>query len=290
MSEINVLEAAEHDYDYRTRAELPEDWREYTEVPAGTVVRTPEGEPVAAYGLLGATVTQWAELRHELNSVAWDAPDAKATSQARLSGIKNANRVFGYSEPVPLRRRYGCSRCRFTEEYPKLDQMLEDFANQIDGLFAEIVPDAYANHLAAVEDISPTYRFGGSPFTSGVINHIAALPMHKDAGNCKGAWSAMIGLRRNVTGGELIIPNYRLRIPVADKTITMFNGGDTPHGVTPFSAEGNVNTSTGPRRTTIVFYAKRGITKCLDDLDAELARARKARSDSEDNIAEALND
>lgn len=284
--ETVTLSAKQADFDYKPRAELP-DWSDFEEVPLGTrAIDDETGETVALYLPAPIPPVLAARLRTRLEKVTWDGVGANS-NEFRLSGIKNAHQTFGYSEPVPLRRRYGCSRCRFTESYPELDADLEDVVQRMTAQFRREAPDDFDGHVDSVSEIAPRYRYADTPFTSGIINHLAALPIHKDAGNVSGAWSAMLGLRRGVEGGELILPAYRLRFPIADRSALYFDGARMAHAVTPFTAD-SVASPTGSRRTTVVFYAKRGIVKCLDDLDDEIARARAARTQSELNIAEAL--
>lgn len=228
----------------------------------GAVVNVPE----ARAGVL---------FRH-FAGVAW-ADTKQTSSQSRLSGIRNANRTFGAMQPVPLRRRPGCSRCTFNADHPAALHALEDVARLLWRAFDAAAPEAAAAHQTLVrKKIHRDWWFGGTPWTSGIINQTAALPYHRDAGNLKGAWSAQLTVRRNVVGGLLHLPEYGVYLDCSHRQAMVFRGQSAWHGVTPISV-------TAPRaaRYSIVFYAKSGIQACGPAAD-EARRAALARTARED--------
>lgn len=224
----------------------------------------------------------WAtDLTRSLRTIKWEG-DTTQGSEFRLSGFKNAHRTFGFSAPVPLRRRYGCSVCAFNGDYPRLTRRLAEFARTAEALFAERAPAEHAHHLETTADIDPTWRFGGTPWTSGIINRTSALPYHRDAGNLKGSWSAMLGLRKDVNGGLLHLAEFDVYLTIPDRSVTIFDGQGVLHAVTPFRS-----LNPAAYRYTIVVYAKRAIVDCLDGAN-EIRRAQRLRSDAEERIAEQI--
>lgn len=225
---------------------------------------------------------RWAaDVARSLRSIRWEGGTGNG-SEFRLSGFKNAYRTFGSSSPVPLRRRYGCSICDFNREYPRLTARLEEFARLAVDVLDEGAPDVAKRLREVTDEINPAWRLGGTPWTSGIINKTSALPYHRDAGNVPGAWSAMLGLRRGVTGGALHLAEWGVYLAVPDRSITLFDGQSVLHAVTPFRRE-----SAGAFRYTIVTYAKAGTRKCLAG-EAEVHRAQRLRSEAEEREAERL--
>lgn len=213
-------------------------------------------------------------------SIEWDGT-AEHGNEFRLSGIVNAHRTFGYSAPVPLRRRYGCSVCAFDAQYPRLAARLIDLANIAADETARHAPAAAADLDSTAESIASTWRLGHTAWTSGIINRTAALPYHRDSGNVAGSWSAMYGFRRGVTGGLLHLPAYDVHLPVGDGSLTVFDGQAEMHGVTPFRRSGRHS-----YRYTIVYYAKTAMRACLADPDDERRRAQRLRTEAEDAKAD----
>ena len=191
---------------------------------------------------------------------------------ARLSGIRSANRVFGILEPNKLRRRFGCTPASLNRENPELMALLAHLAEENYRLFEELNADQAQAHKQLVEDnIHPDWLMGGAPYTSGIINYSSALPYHKDSGNLLGSWSAMLSLRRNMNGGGLHLPEYGVTLGIPDQSITIFNGQEVWHGVTPMIAA-----KKDAYRFTLVWYAKRKICNCVSAKDEANRAAHEA--------------
>lgn len=236
----------------------------------------------AASGKL--VVAQWhlpsgllAGLRKRIPGIPWDGT-TPGSNEFRLSGIKNAHRTFGYAAPVPLRRRYGCMRCRLDIIMPELSRDLVTVARRLEAGFARVAPEEHERHAKLVGAVDPAWRIGGGIWTSGIVNATSALPYHRDAGNLKGCWSVMIVLRSGVGGGRLHVPDYDVEMSVDDSSVLLINGGETMHGVTPLEPEA------GGYRYSIVFYTKAQMTTCLAP-EFEAKRAQIRRTESEDRQA-----
>lgn len=247
---------------------------------AARLVDDDSGEVVAIQAL---PHMPWAgDVSRSLRSIKWAGAKDNQGDEVRLSGFKNAHRTFGHSAPVPLRRRYGCSVCQFNQEYPRLTARMEQFAELAYDVLREHAPDIADAHEEAIAEIDRSWLFGRSVWTSGIVNRTSALPYHRDAGNVAGSWSAMLGLRRGVTGGLLHLAEYDAYLTIPDRSITLFDGQGVLHAVTPFRQE-----HTGAYRYTAVVYAKNAMKKCLAG-DAEVTRAQRLRSDAEEREAARL--
>lgn len=197
-------------------------------------------------------------------------PTAGTTGQGRLSGIRYPSRVFGYTEPKPLRRRWAASPSLLNRDYPEVAAVIERFTEENWKAFEEHAPEDAEQHYKLVHDlIHPDWMIGGYPWTSGVINNTAALPYHKDSGNIRSTWSAMLALRRNMAGGALHLPEYDITFGIPNGSITLFDGQGTWHGVTPM-----VPQRPDAYRFTLVWYTKSGIVKCGSAAE-EIVEAKK---------------
>lgn len=246
-------------------------------------VRLLDADTGATVGLQVDSRLVWAnDITRSLARIKWFGGNEDKGSEFRLSGFKNAHRTFGHSAPVPLRRRYGCSVCVFNDEYPRLTTLLARFMRRAADLFEEHAPKEYHDHLDIVQALDPSWLFGEAPWTSGIINRTSALPYHRDAGNLKGSWSAMLALRRDVSGGLLHLADYDVYLTIPHRSVTLFDGQGVLHAVTPFHVQ-------NPKayRYTIVTYAKAGMRKCLAG-EAEVRRAQRERTLGEDRVGQEI--
>ena len=60
-----------------------------------------------------------------------------------------------------------------------------------------------------------------------------AIKYHKDAGNIKGSFSNVLILKEHCTGGELVLPDYRIALEQSDGALCIFKGQEEIHGVMP---------------------------------------------------------
>lgn len=236
------------------------------------IIDADTGDPVAAMiGLTGQAAPMTATLGRLLHrtKVPWaDFTPNTRLGSARLSGIKYPNATFGTVAPAPLRRRYGCRYASLHAERPDIMALLADIYPQAWQQFKAVLPDpADATMSTAAAAVHDDWRFCGTPWTSGIINHTAALPYHRDSGNLPGTWSAMIMCKRGCTGGELHLPEYGTILEVPDKSLCIFDGQATWHGVTPFTLRNSES-----YRFSTVMYAKQACKEC-GPAHAEAARA-----------------
>lgn len=222
------------------------------------------------------------DLAGSLSQVKWDDQVfSQATTTSRLSGMATTHRTFGYQPPVPMRRRYGCSRSQFNSEYPEAMNQIAQFCRVAEHMFrthASDVHDLTANKVR--ESIPPAWLIAGTPWSSGIINKTVSLPYHRDQANVPSSWSAMLGCRRQVEGGFLHLADYDTYLAIPHGSITIFDGQSITHGVTPFKM-----LSPAAFRYTLVTYAKQGMKKCCPDPKDEARRAALEATEAEDKRA-----
>ena len=224
-----------------------------TEVITEDTVLTMDNVPVLIY--LRDTGLDVEPLRNAMNKVSWcTAP--RATSKLAIANA--TNRVFGYQPRVNM-RNLPCNVAALGLEHPDMHQLLCGWTEAIAKLYMELAPDAANVHKErTVEKIQDRFHLADSMFTSGIINKTNQLPYHFDRGNFVGAWSAMLGLRRWIDGGFLVIPQYDLALEISDGSMCLFDGQAFLHGVTPIKKLNEQG-----ERYTIVWYSLQKMWQCL---------------------------
>jgi hypothetical protein len=219
------------------------------------------------------------EIARSLHDVRWDDPPLEKVNNAgRLSGLHVAHRVFGFTPPQAMRKRYGCSRSRFDADYPETTLLIARFTVLAEWVFRTFAPDVHERTGAMVREvIADDWRIRGTLWSSGIINNMAALPMHKDSGNVRESWSAMLGCRKQMNGGYLYLADYDTYLTIPHGSVSIFDGQSVVHGVTPLRPLGPDS-----ERYTIVTYAKQGLRGCADCKEDEGRRAALAATAAED--------
>jgi hypothetical protein len=216
-------------------------------------VLTVDGVPVVAYyrDIEGMDVEP---LRVALGKVQY-------THAKRATGkkaMKPYSKIFGYQPRIPFRNK-PCRIAGLALDAPDIHQLLEGWTGTIADLYTQIAPVAAEAHQAkTTEKIKEEFHLAGSMFTSGIVNKTSQLPYHFDAGNFKGAWSAMLGIKRWIEGGYLVVPEYDVALEIADGSMTFFDGQARLHGVTPIK-----KLNEDGERYTIVWYSLEKMWMCL---------------------------
>ena len=223
------------------------------------------GKPVALYTFLEQDTTEVVAALRRI----------KYQENERSAGLKTTSRIFGYMPRVTMRKDF-CSVTSMAREHPREHALVCGFAEEISKTYATFFPETYERHMVLTEEkVLPGYRIAGSPFTSGIINRNNPLKYHFDSGNFKGVASAMIGFRRGVNGGFLAMPEFGLAFQIAHNSLTIFDGQNILHGVTPIKS-----VSEDAFRFTAVYYSLQQMWNCKP-LEEEIARIRKVKMERE---------
>ena len=199
----------------------------------------------------------------------------KWTVSNRNDGTPSQAKTVGNLERNPVRQRDFCRMAGLATEDPEGHAKILEYIAGTAGYYERLNPLLFAGHAEAAGRVLDQYRIGSSPFTSAIINRDNVLPYHFDSANFKDVWSLMLGFKKDVEEGYLVMPEYDLALEVADNSLSGFDGQVALHGVSPFK-----KLSRHAYRYTIVAYSKTGMWKCLS-LDEEIARARKQRTQKE---------
>ena len=246
-----------------------------------TVVTDPDlGEPVLAY--LPMSDRDTAELtRTVLALTGW-------TSVGRAEKMRNLSRTFGMAPRRPAMKHDSCRITALARDNPAEHAVLANLSLTLAAQLREFAPDIVERDTLTISGVEDEWRMAHeSPWTSGVVNHTATLPYHRDNMNFD-AWSAMPVIRRGVSGGYLHLPEYDLAPSCRNGFSVFFNGKRLVHGVTPFT---NMRAAATRRagtdrqyRFSVVYYALRGMKDCYSYAE-EQAHGRRQRTSREINQA-----
>lgn len=192
----------------------------------------------------------------------------------RTSGLKTRSRIFGYMPRIVMRSDY-CRVANIASESPRASKALALLGQKVDAIYRELNPELYAFHAGLAQKVRKEYVIPGTLFTSGIINKNNFLKYHFDAGNFRKVASVMVGVKKHIVGGHLAMPEYGVALEIAHDSVTVFDGQDILHGVTPFQLQHRDGF-----RYTIVYYSLAKMWNC-GELTDELARIRQVKLDRE---------
>lgn len=245
-----------------------------------TVVIDPDlGEPVLAY--LPLPAEQTVLLTEAVLALRSFGTVARAGGKLQSRAL-----TFGMAPRRPAQRRDSCRITSFARDDPAHHHVIADLSLVLGDMLGSFAPGIAERDRATIAEVGDEWRMApGSLWTSGVVNHTAQLPYHRDGMNFD-AWSAMPVIRSGIRGGHLHIPEYGLTPSCRNGYVVFFNGHRLVHGVTPIvSPPGRRKRVTSNElgyRISIVYYALRGMKDCLTWAE-EQRRARSVRSGREAN-------
>lgn len=211
----------------------------------------------------------------QLKNVRWAVKNIKYSTTTRTGGLKTQSKIFGYSPRNALRNDY-CNITAMSEEETKQHSVITEFGKVLSQYYKEYMPsDFEAHEKVVVEKVKKDWIIKDTPFTSGIVNKNNPLKYHLDSGNFKGLMSNMLVLKKDVSGGYLVIPELDIALECPDGALVIFNGQRILHGVSPISYENNK-----AYRYSIVYYSLEQMWKC-ETIDEEIARVRNLKMERE---------
>lgn len=251
-----------------------------------TIVIDPDlGEPVLAYLQLPAPE------QARLTSAVLAVHDF--TGVARQGKLRSLSRTFGMAPRRPVMQHDACRITQLARDMPDVHAVFANLSLTLGGMLRGFAPQIVERDERTIAAVADDWRMAeGALWTSGVINHTAQLPYHRDGMNFD-AWSAMPVVRSGVSGGYLHIPEYNLTPSCRNGFAVFFNGWRLVHGVTPIThiRKGRRAPKSAPVATTgagyrfsVVYYALRGMKDCYS-FAAEQEFGRAKRTEREANQA-----
>tara|TARA_B100001245_G_scaffold236507_1_gene227898 strand:- start:999 stop:1862 length:864 start_codon:yes stop_codon:yes gene_type:complete len=195
----------------------------------------------------------------------------KFSVNKRTNGLVTQSEIIGYRpRMVGLAGKKTCSKTAFGNKYKSIEDELFHVAHIAEELYGKFAPERYQNHSELAANVRGEYLMPETHFTSGIINKNNPLKYHLDTGNFKNVFSIMLGLKKDVKGGYLHVPELQVNLKISNGSLSMFDGQRFVHGVTPMRG-----TSPSSYRFTIVFYSLVQMWNCLET-SLEVANAKKA--------------
>lgn len=175
----------------------------------------------------------------------------------RTNALPTKSSVFGALPRVALRNDF-CRLSNKTFEEKENMKSLMGFQEILCSVYKEHLPDLFEKDLQYVRaNIDDDYRLVDTPYTTVNINVNHAIKHHRDSGNIKGSYSNVLILKKNCTGGELVLPEYGVALEQSDGALCIFRGQEEIHGVMPLKP-----LSDNFYRASIVYYTMAQLKHC----------------------------
>lgn len=193
------------------------------------------------------------------NDAVWNAlNEMKYAKDSRSSGMITNSCIIGYRPRIAFRNDF-CGPTVPMMEKPKQVEEIIKILPQVEHYFEEYFPEVYQHQKTWVEqNVLPEYRIGDSVFTQGIINQTNRLAYHQDKGNLKGSRAIMLTFNRGTDGGNLVLPEFNVKLKPRNACMFVFDNLKRIHGVSPIrklAENGN--------RFSIVFYTLKAMANCL---------------------------
>jgi hypothetical protein len=225
------------------------------------------GKPILLYKVLSTPP----------KDVRWAVKNINYQKRKRTHGLQNTSAVFGYN-PRQEKSQDFCSASAMGYDQPKQHYIITNFAKQIQKYYKDYFQETYKQHKEKVkEKVKDQWVIKDTVFTSGIVNKNNQLKYHFDSGNFKNVYSNMLVFKSDVMGGHLVIPEIDISLEVADNSVTIFDGQDLLHGVSPI----DYNNSKA-YRYSIVYYSLERMWQCLT-IEEEVDRIREKKMIREEN-------
>jgi hypothetical protein len=177
--------------------------------------------------------------------------------------------IYGYMDRA-ARTPYARA-CMFNRDHPDRWKLVQPFVNSVNDVFRQHAPEKYAIQKAVAEEIPKDWVIGNTAFTTITVNVSVSLTYHRDANDLKEGLGVMSHLALGTySGGELVIPRFRVALKLKHRDIVLFDVGQD-HGVMPISGAWGRFT-----RMTCVHYLRENLLRC-GDAEYEIARGKRAR-------------
>jgi hypothetical protein len=237
-----------------------------------------DGKPVMLHVILDDSITR--PMRDLSKRV-------KVHKGIRSNGIPKKSSVFGCVPRSASRSDY----CRFTRQtHEDIDgfRTVVEFGKTVSDLYRRYFPDKYKLACDEISStVDPDWLYHDIPYLTCNFNINHAIKHHRDSGNFKSHLSNVLILKNDISGGELVCPEFGIALGQADNSLTIFDGQGILHGVMPIKS-----LSEDSYRSSIVYYTLSGMKNCLNRADElsrfQLSRTAKESVNTEDRRAKVM--
>jgi hypothetical protein len=196
----------------------------------------------------------------------------RSKSSSKAPNVRSA--VAGYFPRRP--NRPYCRRAAFNRDHPDRWAQVVPLLQDVAELYARTLPGKHAAQMAHVKQTDPAWVIDGTPFTAITVNNTVAAHYHQDRGDLPDGFGVMFVLRDGEFDGfELVLPEHRLAVDLADGDVILFDPTAWHGNVPPFNTVGDELTDYN--RISVVCYYHDMMKTCLPPADEiEQAQARGA--------------
>lgn len=248
-----------------------------------TRVLLPRGQPLCVYwpgAIPEALRTLAYPALHSLRSVTTDNRSYAAASPGRFQQGKRsygmvdvASALVGAFEGNTDGGRSFCRLTAWTGKNWPAYETTWPLLQRISECFAAAVPDRYAVQMQYVHKTQPDWIVRGTPFTTLTVNNTYPTGVHTDKGDLEVGYSTLCVLRRNIRGGALCFPEWRVGVELHDGDLLLMDAhhwhGNLPLETGPPSLDGDLY-ETDPvkapgipsERISLVAYYRTKISQC----------------------------
>jgi hypothetical protein len=229
------------------------------------------GEGVAAILLRDVIPSELHKLAFELWKIVHDLPTNRSTAVGTKSLLRFRNNgTVGKRRGVPksveeylLKQGVAhgfvgsldaspdapCHRTRLTTKHPETLEGNKPLIELVDELYRKHAPPLHAKQRSVILTV-PTWGIWGTAFSTIYLARNLRTAYHRDSGNLKGVLTALMPMG-NFTGGELVIPRWRIAFPLRPGDLLLFDPQQL-HGNRPIHGE----------RISAAFYCEERIGEC----------------------------
>lgn len=176
--------------------------------------------------------------------------------------------IIGYFDRYP--RMPFCRQTAFNiDHFAEFRDDIFPYIKAIDGLYAELVPEAYQRQAAITARTSEDFVIRGTAFTTVTVNKNWQTAVHKDAGDFPEGFGNLAVIEAGkYEGGYTCFPKYRVAVDVRTSDFLAMDVHEW-HGNTPMRG-----LTKRYERVSVVCYYREDMWKC-GTAEQELERARQ---------------
>jgi hypothetical protein len=223
------------------------------------------------------------DILHSLKNIKY-GPEHRTTGNVYRKVNKpppiGESRVFGYQPRTAISQNF-CRLASLGLESPPLHESFISMGQVLSERYRDLATEKYQKQLELVSgSVLPDWIISGTPFTSGIANRNNNLRYHYDSHNMPDVFSVMVMYRKDVDGGLLVIPEYRIAVDIPDSFFILFNGKSLLHGVSKITKK-----TASAYRFSVVYYSLKAMQACLAPTE-ELERVRLLKTNAQRKRAE----
>ena len=162
--------------------------------------------------------------------------------------------------------------CSWNRDNAEEWQKVIPFVRSVADCYRKYAPEKWSVQRAHALQVPPEWIISDTPFSTITLNKNFSINYHQDAGDLAEGLGVMAHLCvGSYTGGELVLPRYRVAFKLKNRDVAMFDSHDV-HGVVPLGgAWGRFS------RFTFVFYLREKLLRCGTS-EHEIKRGKRSRS------------